>query len=424
MDHTRASVLSVCTAAIKSRIAFSHTQRNHSSRLRHSPVASTLVIASCTCLISAVAHGEQRDKKRQAPDPAEWLAKNVAPLSTERIAELLEVDQSDWFNDPQWCVATPTDETSGAFIISAHTYRMDANGDYVDQSTPVAYYLPTYISTLPDYRHTMSEFIDPSELSIDPVEAGSLMQCTMCLDNPPVEGDMMAGTLTVSPTSVAGELITFDGESALIIGTLLEFEWSCEDGSCLDQETLFLPRFTADEPLIATELTYIRPWFEMRSLALSGEFGKTTAEEIDEAWTFGQNSQVQMSPSTCKKQRILCLDMVQDTFVTDVEACEKELGLWGQVKGIFTWSISAGIGCQTGANYVGRNGRGILQRLKGFKFIPGLLGAAAVTCWAAVDHYSATINCFDRAQRVRNFGVRQCNITYQSCENGLPQSAP
>ena len=92
MDHTRASVLSVCTAAIKSRIAFSQTQRNHGIRLRHSPVASALVIASCTCLISAVAHGEQRDKKRQASDPAEWLAKGVAPLSTERIAELLEAN--------------------------------------------------------------------------------------------------------------------------------------------------------------------------------------------------------------------------------------------------------------------------------------------------------------------------------------------
>ena len=396
MDHTRASVLSVCTAAIIGAGA------------------------------SAGGLEEGAERPITQPDSAEWITKNVQTLTPQQIKSLIDVDRERWFGSPQWATATSLSKDNRAYLISsAHVTFVYEEGPIPEVeviTTPVAYFFPSSIGGKFDPHFWMDTIIQPEDIYLEDDEMAEIFQCTMCVQVPPEIEDAVSGRLRLTPTSVAGQLVGFDGTTTHVVGTILETSWTPEDGLHEDSDQLFIPQFSSDGPLVSADVVDIRNWTSMRVMAEEGMLGTATAEDVDEAWSAADEPTMLSNEDRCRKNRVRCITKASDAFTRATDACIEGQSWWNSVKKLWPATLKgAGLGCGTGGA-AGRYGTGVLKRLKGgagvLWGVP--IGAAVGGCFGAYDNYQNNVSCFDMAQINHRIAITTCNVNHQACiDNGI-----
>ena len=358
-------------------------------------------------------------------DSSEWIKNDVQILTPKQIKELIDVDQENWFTSPQWATATSLAKDDSVYLISsAHVQMVYGESDFPEAvviKTPIAYFYPSTIGGNFDPLFWMDTFIQPQDISIDDDELEEAIQCTLCVNVPPEIEDGVAGRLRLTPTSVAGELVGFDGTMTHVVGTILETSWAPEDGLHEDSDQLFIPQFSSNGPLQSADVVNIRNWSSMRVMAEKGMLGTATIEDVDAAWAATDQPPMLSHEDRCRRNRVRCITTASNTFIADVNACISAQSWWNSVKKLWPVTLKgSGLGCATGGAS-GRYGSGVLKRLKGGA---GLLygagiGAAMGGCFGAYDNYQNNVACFDMAQLDHRIAIVKCNMNYQACiDNG------
>ncbi len=430
MNHTRASVLSVCTAPKQHPVAITREHEPSVARRGLRPSVSAAAILGCTLLWAATVDAAEAERPTIRPDSAEWIEKKVRVMSSEEVLELINVRREGWFAYPQWATATSLTKNDRAFLISSAHVLIDHSEDPAGVveliTTPVAYFFPSTMGGRFDHQYWMDTIIQPEDVEISENELEDIARCMVCWQDPPGIEDAVAGRLRMTPTSVSGQLVSLDGRSAHVIGTILETSWAPEDGLCGDEDRLFIPQFVSDEPLESSDVADIRSWISMRVLAEDGQLGSATTEDVDEAWSGEDEPTLSSTADKCRRIRGRCIITASDNFQRAVDRCEEDQSWWNSVKKLWPASLKgAGIGCASGGACA-KWGKGALERIKGGAGIlyGTAVGMTAGACVGAFDNYQNNVACFDQAMLDHRIAVADCNLQYENCIDGGKTTTP
>ena len=243
MDHTRASVLSVCTAAI----------------------------------IGAGASAGGLEEGAGAGGPTDWLDCGVQAMNDDLAQEIFGLTSDE--KSLEYLIAE--DQGNGIHLISSvrlmpaiknHTIQSqtDSVGMYVE------YQAPKFKE--PNYR---TQSIDIEEIVMGPSWEDLAEECELQLCLRPV---CTTETLTLDHAASIGLYTGFDGSQTYIMGRLSKTQSSTNKGQGLvEGPTLLLPEFTADSIPVNTDIPLIDRWDHLRTLSESGAV-RMTPNQVDEIY--------------------------------------------------------------------------------------------------------------------------------------------
>lgn len=320
MHHTRASVLSVCTAAI----------------------------------IEAGASAGGLEKKAGAGGPEDWLGCGVQAMNDDLARDLFAVTTDE--ESIQYLMAEHQEK--GAYLISIIRLSMADDGTEIDVSREdVGIYLEYEAPKFKDFRYqTMTfqvrEFVEGQEWS-ETASGCGIQLCARPWCTPT--------TLTVTPRASIGAYVGFNGESSLILGRIGATQATNYEGDVtMDGYDLFIPDLVAAEIPINMDLPRIQNWVHTRSLAANGRI-KMEISEVDEIYQSLVNDSTRplVGPDEfCDMKRERCESQARRRFERECEMCldsEQARRIRSTTVWNSCWSgtqdgamIGAAIGCSVG----------------------------------------------------------------------------
>ena len=266
MDHTRASVLSVCTAAI----------------------------------IGAGASAGGLEKGAGSGGPTDWLDCGVRYITPEEREEVLNWEPGtaryEYLSFQQGIVPGSRVEVAVNWM---ETDSLE-DGDSPVQNEFVGTFIPTYTGSSPLDRYSMGRvrimegMTTPPNEGVFPDSCGPTLICR-CWE--------LSADLYYQASSVSGILETEEARIYLS-GTQMEYTVAMHDESVDDLVIrAFIPTFVANSIPLNQDSAEIEPWLANRIRAESGAIDETP-EEIDALFSMDETL---LEPSLTKTER--CIDL-------------------------------------------------------------------------------------------------------------------
>ena len=348
MDHTRASVLSVCTAAI----------------------------------IGAGASAGGLEEGAGAGGPSDWLDCGVQAMNDDLAQDLFAVTTDE--ESIQYLMAEHQEK--GAYLISIIRLSMADDGTEIDVSREdVGIYLEYEAPKFKDFRFQTQTF-QVREFVEGPGWDETTRECDIQLCARPW---CTPGSLTVTPRASIGAYVGFNGESSLILGRIGSTQATNYEGDVtMEGYELFIPDLVAAELPINTDLPRIQNWVHTRSLAANGQI-KMKISEVDEIYQSLVNDSTRsfVGPDEfCDMQRERCEAQARKQFEREYEMCSKgQQAQHSRKQFVFmtclgTTATAAAAGAEVGA-FLGACAGGIGA-------VPGaLVGGIGAASWAFVGSF-------------------------------------
>ena len=326
--------------------------------------------------------------------------------------------------DPEWITASPVGQ-SGAYVL-AHNSSVGSGDQYEETARYTGFLFSTYEKSVHDPRVSIDLWVDTNQMEYDlnAPEMVSLIACMRCSIDPFVPNhDEIVGQLHIDVTSVAGDLVLFNGQSVFVTGSFVYMSFLVEDSSCLIEHEFFVPEFEAEADLIACENQYLRAWDEARWAASQGLLGDVSEGDVDEAWDDDPHCPDWHNPSPettkkCKYLRSLKVDAASDKQTRAIAACEDEHSYWDGVKKRAVVAVAAGAACA-----VAQSGCAAQTKVGWLRGVARWSGSVAVfavgSCvgvvWGAYEFEESHLDCLEKAYQGHRAAIEKANREYSAC---------